>query len=68
MSKCEHNWNYEHAVFAGDYIRRWCCECGLMQHANAKNWTNSKLGSGKMWGEYPDGYPEEFRRHPTEQE
>ena len=67
MSKnCEHSWNYEHAVYSGDMIRRWCSECGLIQHAKAKNWTNSNIGTGKMWGEYPDGYPEEFRKQEIE--
>ncbi len=59
---CEHNWNYEHAVYSEDMIRRWCPECGLVQHAKAKNWTDSKIGEGEMWGEYPDGYPKEFRK------
>ena len=62
MSKdCDQQWSYEHAVYSGDVIRRWCCECGLIQHAKAKNWIKSNIGEGKMWGEYPDGYPKEFR-------
>ena len=61
MSDCEHYWNYEHTVYAGNTIRRWCSECGLIQHASAKHWATSKIGLNEKGGEYPDGYPEKFR-------
>ena len=68
MSKHEHIWNCEHAVYSGDVIRRWCSECGLLQHAVAKNWTKSKVGANEMWGEYPDMYPQEFKKLPENDE
>ena len=61
-NNCDHQWNYEHTIYAGNFIRRWCSECGLIQHAKAGKWNMSKIGVNEKWGEYPDGYPEEFRK------
>ncbi len=65
MSKCNHYWNYDYSVYAGRNenectIRRWCAECGIMQHAYTGRWYKSKTGEGEMWGEYPEGYQKKF--------
>lgn len=60
--KCEHQWTYEHAVYSGNVIRRWCEVCGIIQHGAVKTWADSKVGLDEMWGEYPSGYPEEFKK------
>ena len=62
MSVCKHYWNYDHTVYSGDKILRWCGVCGLIQHATAKNWRKSDVGENKMWGEYPKSYPAKFAK------
>lgn len=60
-NKCNHVWNYEGDVFAGRTedectVRRFCNGCGVVQHAYTGRWYKSSIGTGKMWGEYPNGY------------
>lgn len=65
----EHSWNYEHAVYDATpnkcTIRRWCSECGLLQHTHTTGrWYDSLVGPGKLFGEYPDGYDPELISDP----
>lgn len=58
MSKeaCKHSWSYEHVVYNGDIIRRWCSKCGLIQRAKATNWKKSTIGKKSEFSEYPNRY------------
>lgn len=64
---CEHYWCYEHTVYSGDMIRRWCSNCGRIEAAKAVRWRKSRVGPRAAFGEYPDGYPEQFKGRDDEQ-
>ena len=59
----EHSWMYDGSVYHATNdkctVRRWCPECGLLQHSNTTgNWYESHVGPTKMFDCYPDGYEE----------
>lgn len=66
MSQCEHYWMYEHTIYEGDKVRRWCSKCGLIQVGSITSWSKSPpIGEKHAWGEYPDDYPKRFRKDGT---
>lgn len=60
--KCEHFWSYEQTVYDGNtpnesVIRRWCRDCGLIQHSyTTGRWYKTSIGPKKLFGSYPEGY------------
>jgi hypothetical protein len=58
---CKHSWAYNHTVYTGDYIRRWCTKCKLQQHGKVNRWYNSNIGPDKLWDEnvYDDFYDDD---------
>lgn len=53
MENCKHYWNYEHTVYGGNIIRRWCGRCGLIQCAIALHWRPQRQSEFQY---APEGY------------